>query len=139
MSPEDLRARIEEAEDLWRTRVEIARTQWKDRLKLTDASASEAFDSAVASMNESLRDTMQTMADEIEAAGKMTPELGLRLMGDASRTMAEAYDAIGAALPEERRGELSEMPVFEFIDPSVAEPLVGVQDKLDGRFLERRR
>ena len=130
---EDLRARIDEAADLWRTRVELAKTQWKDRLGISGADRSEAFEGALASMNEALHETMTALAEEIEKAEKMTPELGLRLMGDASRTMAETYDALGALVPADRRGEVSELPVFEFIDPSVAEPLIGVQDKLDVR------
>ena len=56
------------------------------------------------------------------------------MMGDLTRTLAEAYDAIGAAVPAERRNEVSEIPVHEFIDPMVAEPLIGVQDKLEGGF-----
>jgi len=139
MAQEDLRARIDEAADLWRVRVELAATRWKERLGVTEGKGSADFDSAVSAMNESLRETMQALADEIESAGKVTPELGLRLMGEASRVMAETYDAIGAALPEERRAEVSEMPVFEFVDPSVAEPLIGVQDKLEGAFPERPR
>ena len=132
-SREDLRARIDEAADLWRTRVELAKTQWKDKLGISGNEKSEAFESALATMNESLLETMTALAEEIEKSEKMTPELGLRLMGDASRTMAETYDALGALVPADRRGEVSELPVFEFIDPSVAEPLIGVQDKLDVR------
>lgn len=131
LSRADLRARIDEAADLWRTRVELAKTQWKAKLGIPEGERSAAFDSAVGSMNESLLETMTALAEEIEKAERMTPELGLRLMGDASRVMAEAYDAIGEAVPPERRGEVSELPVFEFIDPSVAEPLIGVQDKLE--------
>ena len=37
-SREDLRVRIEEAQDLWRTRVDVARAQWKDKLKLSGES-----------------------------------------------------------------------------------------------------
>ena len=133
-SREDLKARIEEAAELWSARAEIAKTQWKDRLGIRDGKASESFDSAVATMNESLRDTMEALAEEIEKAGKVTPELGLRMMGDLTRNMAEAYDAIGAAVAPERRAEVSEIPVHEFIDPMVAEPLIGVQDKLEGGF-----
>lgn len=132
-SREDLRARIDEAADLWRTRVELAKTQWKDKLGISGDEKSEAFESALTAMNESLLETMTALAEEIEKSEKMTPELGLRLMGDASRTMAETYDALGALVPADRRGEVSELPVFEFIDPSVAEPLIGVQDKLDVR------
>ena len=133
-SRQDLRARIEEAAELWQTRVELAKTQWKAKLGVSGEKATASFESAVATMNESLRDAMQALADEIEQAGKMTPELSLRMMGDAARVMAEAYDAVGAALPEEKRAEVSDMPVFEFIDPMVAEPLIGVQDKLDSGF-----
>ena len=61
----------------------------------------------------------------------MTPELGLRMMGDATTIMAETYEKIGACVPADRRGEVSEMQVFEFIDPGVAEPLISVQDKLE--------
>lgn len=137
---EDLRARIDEAADLWRTRVELAKTQWKAKLGISsDGKESAAFDGAIERMNAALLETMTALAAEIEAADKMTPELGMRLMGDASRVMAEAYDEFGTAVPPERRGEVSEIPVFEFIDPSVAEPLIGVQDKLDPRWMEPRK
>ena len=130
LSPEDLRARIEEAQELWRTRVELARANWKEKLNL-DAAAGEKFDAALDSMNEQLYDTMQAMADQLAKQDKMTPELGLRMMGDATTIMAETYEKLGACVPADRRGEVSEMQVFEFIDPGVAEPLIAVQDKLD--------
>ena len=139
MDRKDLRVRIDEAADLWRTRIELATAQWKGRLGVSGGKGAEDFDAALAGMNESLLETMRAVADEIEAAGRMTPELALRLMGDASRVMAETYDALGAAVPEDRRADVSELPVFEFVDPSVAEPLVGVQDKLEGAFPERTR
>ena len=134
LSREDLRARIEEAAELWQTRVELAKQQWMSKLGVSGQQGAETFESAVGAMNEALRESMEALADEIGKAGKMTPELGLRMMGDAARVMAEAYDAIGNAVPADRRAEVSEMPVFEFIDPMVAEPLIGVQDKLDGGF-----
>ena len=130
LSPEDLRARIEEAQELWRTRVELARVKWKEKLNL-DAAAGEKFDAALDGMNEQLYDTMQAMADLLAKQDKMTPELGLRMMGDATTIMAETYEKIGACVPADRRGEVSEMQVFEFIDPGVAEPLIAVQDKLE--------
>ena len=139
MSTEDLKARIDEAADLWRTRVELARTQWKEKLGISSDGASAAFDAALTDMNAALRESMQALAEEIEAAGRVTPELGLRMMGDASRTMAETYDALAESLPADRRADLSDMPVFEFIDPSVAEPLVGVQDKLSDSVWMRRK
>ena len=130
-SPKDLRARIEEAQDLWSARVELAKAKWKSKLGLDDAAA-EKFNAALDGMNEQLYDTMLTMATQLAQQDKMTPELGLRMMGDATTIMAETYDKIGACVPAERRAEVSEMQVFEFIDPGVAEPLISVQDKLEG-------
>ena len=140
VTQEDLSVRLEQAAELWNTRVALARTQWKGRLAIRDEATSAAFDAALDEMNGRLRDSMAALAEEIAAAGKMNAELGLRLMGDLSRTMAETYDTIGAALPEDRRAEVAEMPVYEFIDPMVAEPLIGVQDLLkeDPRWSPRR-
>ena len=131
LSPDDLRARIDEAEELWRTRVELAKTQWKDKLGIVGEKESAAFEAAFTGMNETLFDTMSALADEIDRVGKLTPELVLRMMGDAATAMAGAYDALAAAVPADRRAEISEVPVFEFIDPAVAEPLVKVQDKIE--------
>ena len=130
VSPKDLRARIEEAQDLWNARVEVARAKWKTKLGM-DAAAAERFDAVLDGMNEQLYDTMLTMATLLSRQEKMTPELGLRLMGDATTIMAETYEKIGACVPADRRAEVSEMQVFDFIDPGVAEPLIAVQDKLE--------
>ena len=130
LAPEDLRARIDEASDLWRARVEIARTAAVDKLGL-DGEKAQAFNDAVDAMNDKLRESMQLVADEIAAAKTMTPELGVRLMGDLSTSLAETYDAIGACVGEELRGQVSELQLVDFVDPSVAEPLIAVQDKID--------
>ncbi len=130
LAPEDLRARIDEASELWRTRIEIARASAVEKLGLDDAGVA-AFDEAVASMNERLRDSLQIVADQIASAEEMTPELGIRLMGDVSTSLAEAYDAIGVCAGEGKRADVSKLNMADFIDPSVAEPFVSVQDKLE--------
>ena len=129
ISPEDLRARIEEAQELWRTRAELALTQWKERLELDEAAAVR-FDSAVENMNRQLYDTMQAMAEHLSQQERMTPELGLRMVGDATAIMAETYGKIGEIVPDGKRAEVSDIQVFDFIDPGVAEPLIPVQEKL---------
>ena len=130
LSPEDLKARIDEAADLWRTRVEIAKTSAIAKLGLDDAGVA-AFDEAIASMNDRLRESVQIVADQIASAEEMTPELGIRLMGDVSASLAEAYDSIGACAEAGKRGDVSKLNIADFIDPSVAEPFVSVQDKLE--------
>jgi hypothetical protein len=81
---------------------------------------------------------MQIVADRVASAESLTPELGIRLMGDISTSLAEAYDAIGTCVDEDHRGEVSRLELTNFIDPSVGEPLIAVQDKLED-FGERPR
>lgn len=131
MSPEDLRARIDEAADLWRARVEIARAQTIEKLGLDDAGV-EKFNAALDNMNAKLRDSIQIIATKLAEEENMTPELGVRLMGDLCTTLAESYDEIGMCVGEDRRGEISSMELHNFVDPSVAEPLISVQGKLGG-------
>ena len=130
LSPEDLKARIDEASDLWRTRIEVAKASAVSKLGLDDA-GKESFETALDAMNDRLRDSMQIVADQIASAERMTPELGVRLMGDVSTALAETYDAIGACAGDGKRDEVSNLNLADFIDPSVAEPFVAVQDKLE--------
>ena len=130
-TPDDLAARIDEAQELWATRVDVARAQWKAKLKLS-GEAEKAFDDALQEMNEKLYASVQELARRLASEEKMTPELGFRLMGDTSTILAETYDKIGEFLPQGQRAEVSEMQMVDFIDPAVAEPLIDVQDKLEG-------
>ena len=112
-------------------RVDVALAQWKAKLKLS-GEAQKAFDDALQEMNEKLYASAQELARRLASEEKMTPELGFRLMGDTSTILAETYDKIGTCIPSERRAEISEMQMIDFIDPAVAEPLIDVQDKLEG-------
>ena len=116
---------------MWATRVDVARAQWKAKLGLS-GDAEKAFDDALQDMNEKLYTSVSALAERLASEEKMTPELGFRLMGDTSTILAETYDKIGTCVPSERRAEISEMQMIDFIDPAVAEPLIDVQDKLEG-------
>ena len=129
-SPDDLRVRIEEARGLWATRVDVARAQWKAKLGLS-GDAERKFDDTLREMNEKLYTSVSVLAELLAAEEKMTPELGFRLVSDTTRILVETYDQIGKGVAPERRAEISEMLMVDFIDPAVAEPLIGVQDKLD--------
>lgn len=130
LSPHDLQARIDEAVELWRTRIQLARATALERLGIAQDSA-EAFDTALSDMNARLRDSMQAIADALVNEQEATPEIGIRLMNDISAVMVEAYDQIGGCVDAASRGAVSELNLVEFIDPSVAEPLIAVQDKLE--------
>ena len=126
---EDLGARIAEARDLWNTRVDLARAQWKSKLKLSGESEA-AFDAALQEMNDKLYDSISALAEIVSEQKRLSPETGLRLMGETATVMAGAYDRIGECVAPEMRGEVADINMVDFIDPGVAEPLVGVQDVL---------
>lgn len=130
MSPDDLRARIAEAQDLWATRVDIARAQWKSRLQITGESE-KAFDDALQEMNENIYTSVSALVARLADKENMSMELGLRLVGDTTAILAETYDKIGACVAPEMRDEVSDIQMIDFIDPAVAEPLIDVQDKLE--------
>ena len=130
-SVEDLGVRIEEAQELWRARVEVARSQWKEKLKLS-GEKEQAFDAALQEMNDRLYDSVAAVAELIAGSDGISPELGLRLVGETTAIMAETYDKIGACVPQAMRSDVSSMQMVDFVDPGVAEPLVGVQGKLEG-------
>jgi hypothetical protein len=139
-SVQDLGVRIEEAQELWRTRVEVVRAQWKDKLKLS-GEMEKAFDSALRNMNERLYDSVQVVADLIAESESMSPELGLRLVGETTAIMAETYDKIAECVPGEMRSQVSSIQIVDFVDPGVADPLISVQGKLEdfGQQMGRRR
>ena len=136
--PDDLAARIDEAQEMWATRVDVARAQWKAKLKLS-GEAEKAFDDALQDMNEKLYASVSALAERLASDEKMTPELGFRLMGDTSTILAETYDKIGACAAPDMREQVSSMQMVDFIDPGVAEPLIDVQGKLENFPAPRRR
>jgi len=128
-SPDDLRARVDEAKELWATRVEIARAQALDKLGITQEGRAVVFDDAINHMNESFMFTLQALADELRNGAELSPELGARVVSEMSATMVAAYDDLMQALPPEKHGDISNMTLTDFIDPGVVEPLIDVQDK----------
>lgn len=137
LKPEDLRARIDEAKELWKTRVNIARAQWLDRLKLSPEDTAK-FDDALNTMNVNLYEAMQNFADVLAAGDTLSPETGVRAFNEMTSALVQTYDELDAFLPEAQRGEASKIELTDFIDPGVAEPLIAVQDKLESLPQERR-
>ncbi len=129
MRPENLAARIEEAKELWSARVEIARANAVKRLRLSPE-GEKAFDEALARMNQKIGESVAAVAERLSGEEKFSHELGVRLMGDLGISLAETYDELGAAVGEGSRADVSQLNLIDFVDPSVAEPLVGLQDKL---------
>lgn len=130
LSPEDLRARIDEAKELWRTRAELARAQMFDKLGLQTPEQQTAFDNAINSMNQNMFNSMQGLAEEIKNSSEMTTEQSIRVVAQMTTAMTTAYDALFQAVPQNKQSEVGKMQMTDFIDPNVIEPLTEVQDKL---------
>ena len=130
LSPEDLRARMDEAKDLWRTRAELVRAQIFDKLNLRTVEQQTHFDNAINTMNQSLLNSMQGLATEIKNSPEMTPEQGVRAIAQMTTAMTTAYDGLFQAVPQDKQSEVGKIQMTDFIDPSVIEPLTEVQDKL---------
>lgn len=128
-SPEDLRARIDEAKELWKTRVDVARAQWIDRLKLTEEQAQQ-FDEAINAMNERMYFAMQDLADSAAASDTLSPETGTRAFSEMTSALAATYDDLHGFLQDEQGQQAANIELTDFIDPGVAEPLIAVQDKI---------
>lgn len=127
---EDLKNRIEDAKDLWKTRSELARTQWKSKLNVSEAQA-KRFDEMVDAMNADLKDLMSEFAEEVAQSKTISPELGVKMLSAVTRTLSEGYDALGECVDPSVREEVANMPLHEFIDPSVIEPMIKVQDYVE--------
>jgi hypothetical protein len=135
-NPEDLQERIAEAAELWQTRIELVRAGTLKSLSIGKDSEAD-FDAAMYKMNEEIRQSVQAIASALAAEEELTPELLVRLMGDVSTTMAQTYDNIGECVDDKFRDEVSKIQLIDFIDPSVAEPLIDVQDKLESNSIRR--
>ena len=127
--PEKARRDFEQAAEFMRARTELARKKVIKDLALDEAGTA-VFDSAIADMNARLKDSVLTAVELLADEEKISPELTLRLIGDMTATLAEGYDAVGACVGEERRGEISQLQLVEFVQPDVMEPFLTVQDKL---------
>ncbi len=130
LSPEDLRARIDEAKELWRTRAELARAQMIDKLDLKTVEQQTQFDTAINTMNQTMFDTMKGLATEVKNSPEMTTEQGIRVVAQMTSAMTTAYDSLFKAVPQDKQLEVGKMQMTDFIDPNVMEPMTEVQDKL---------
>ncbi len=135
LNPEDLRARIAEAQELWSARVDIARAQWLERLGMEDDESSKAFDDAVNGMNDRLHAFFQEVADDVSAGRRSFDNAtGARFIRDLSGIVSDTYDTLLASAPEGKAAEVGKMALADFIDPAVAEPFVQIQDVISANF-----
>jgi hypothetical protein len=121
---------LEQAAELWSTRAELARNSFVSNAGLTTPQANR-FDVLVAAMNVRLEHGIRQWADTLKKKENLSPEDGVRLINDLSAALVVTYDEMDRAMPAGWRTPAGkEFSMLDFIDPSVALPLVQVEDKL---------
>ncbi len=123
-----LRERLDEAIEAWRVRSEIARNNFVTRAGFGPEEAAK-FDVLVQAMNLRMRDRFEKFAAAVQAGEPITPEVGARMIRDLSEAVVLTYDEMDRELPSWRQNG-GRLDLGDLIDPSVAEPLLGIEDVL---------
>lgn len=130
--PEDanIREQLDMVMDAWRMRSDLVRSTFIANNALNAAEAAQ-FDTLTAAMNLRLKTDIQAFADRINAGGSMGEEDGLRLMNQLSSHVLQAYDDMDKFMPPSWRAVSGdEFSMADLVDPSVAEPLIGLEDRI---------
>jgi len=129
--PASMEEELNKAKELWRTRSELARNSF---LENTEADQQQAirFDVLIEGMNIRLKNHIDQWAVEMEGREAIRAEDGARLIHALSGDVVLTYDEFDRSFPEGWREDAGmEFKIFDFIDPSVADSLTGIEEKLD--------
>jgi hypothetical protein len=123
--------RMEEAIELWTIRSELARNTF-----LTNTGVNEEevvrFDVLVEAMNLRIETSIAEWADLLRSEQVMPPEAAARMMNDISGAIVLTYDEMDRAMPPAWREDAGpKFQLFDFIDPRVATPLMGMEDQFN--------
>jgi hypothetical protein len=128
---QSLEARINEAAELWRMRSDIARNTFISNTDLDEDQAAQ-FDVLVAAMNMRLQERIESWAEHLQQSEEtIDAETGMRVIGDLTDAMVMTYDEMDRVLPEGwREASGGSVDLTDFIDPTVATPLIEVEEQL---------
>lgn len=136
--PADMEAELNAAMELWELRAEIARSTFLANGDFSDGEA-VAFDVLIEAMNLRLSHAIETWVSNVEAK-EVRAEDGIRLMNDVTGVLVLTYDEMDRKLPATWRDAAGQsLQLMDFINPSVARPLIRAEGKLNdiGRSFDR--
>jgi hypothetical protein len=123
--------RIEAAKEAWRARSDLARTSFLDNLGASEEE-SLRFDVLIEAMNIRIGQTIDSWVDRVEQQEVVRAEDGARLMHELTGAVVLTYDEIDRSFgPEWREKSDDRFMLVDFVDPSVADSLVEVEDLID--------
>ncbi|MBT3295028.1 MAG: hypothetical protein HN919_16915 [Verrucomicrobia bacterium] len=121
---------IQEAMEVWEARCDIARSTFVANVALAPEQATR-FDVLVAAMNIRLAHSIEQFAQQVKSGEAVSEEQTVKLMRDLTTSVASTYDELDGSMPPNWRADAGKkFSVTDFIDPSVALPLVDVEDEL---------
>ena len=128
----DLERRIEAATEVWDLRKGVVRQGFIDRVGINEDELI-VFDTAIDAMNLRLGATFEKWAQLLESTDIPPAELGVKMGHEITEMMSLAYDDLDRGMPAGWRDASGEnFSMGDFIDPTVAMPLLSVEDKLRG-------
>jgi hypothetical protein len=128
--PETFEERIEQAADLWGMRSDLARDAFLTNINATEEEAGR-FDVLVEAMNIRLETTIEKWAETLAEDSIPSREAGLRMMNEITEALVLTYDELNRSMPQGWSDDAgSEFQLVDYIDPLVAMPLSGLDDKL---------
>jgi len=137
--PTGLAEQLAAAREAWKIRAEIARNSFLSRTGLRENAAVD-FDVIIAAMNLRLQSSFEELARTLAAGENLTTERGVRMVNNLTGVLALTYDELDRKLPPTwRAANGDDFDLTDFIDPSVAEPLIPVGHKLEDRPRRRNR
>ena len=128
---EDPQAALDAAKELWNIRKVQAREALAEKLMLTDTDLLY-FDETVDKLNSKLRERFQILADSVEEKNYVDQVDGLSLVHDITGFMMDTYEDLGDVFPDGWQEETTDdLMLVNFIDPSVAEPMLKLEGLMD--------
>ena len=125
-----MKERIEKAKEIWQLRSDMARSTFVSNTHLNEDETSK-FDVLTEAMNMRLRDKISEWTQALKEGVELGPENGIRMVNDLTDVLVLTYNEMDGALPEKWRDNAGgDFDLTDFIDPSVAEPLIEVEGKL---------
>jgi hypothetical protein len=127
-----MRDGIESAMDAWKLRSDLARNSFVSNVA-TNPDQAVQFDVLMAAMNLRLSNSISQWVQNVGTNRDITPETGIRMAHDLSGAIVVTYDELDRSLPEGWRGQAgNDFALFNFINPSVALPLVELNMRNNG-------
>lgn len=140
-----MQERMDKAKEMWEVRRDLSRDEFFKKLKKAGINVNhkrrQDFQLVVDTMNYHMQSTIDNWVSENESKEKIYADDGIGLMTDAMNVIKLNYEQMDTKMPDGWRDAAGDdFRLFDFIDPSVGESMIGMDGRLDslrGRSRDR--